>query len=211
MPWWTILLHLLTAALGTFQHLLRYNVMSAVGSIATESKNLDIEKPLALDRRGFAPRKERTLMLLGGVKSSSPPPRPPTMPPGRRPAVSVSGSRRLSPGARCARRNRGCDSGQMFRRTASAWVESGTSCGRRIFVRPPGIFQVEHGQTISERRIKRTSPGLAIVRAVSCSAARTVGQPSYSWTAVMSAPSLRSSVMAAQGLTTGAVSAPRRA
>jgi hypothetical protein len=51
---------------------------------------------------------EGAVKLLGGVKTSSLRPRPPTMRPCRRPAVSAWGIGRLSPGAQCARRNRGC-------------------------------------------------------------------------------------------------------
>jgi hypothetical protein len=69
------------------------------------------------------------------------------------------------------------DSGQMSRRTASASFESGTSCGRRIFISSPGVRQTDFAKLISGRRMSRTSPGRVMVSERSWSAARSVGHP----------------------------------
>ena len=58
-----------------------------------------------------------------------------------------------------------CVSGQTSRSTTSAWRESGTSCGRRIFIRSAGIRHVADGQMISFRLMYLTSPGRTIVSA----------------------------------------------
>jgi hypothetical protein len=63
-------------------------------------------------------------------------------------------------------------------------------------MRSAGICQVAFGQLISERRMSRISTGLVMVSAMSCRAARTVGQPSYSSIDTIRAPSWRSSVIA---------------
>ena len=103
------------------------------------------------------------------------------------------------------------DSSQIPRKTTRACSDRCTSCGRRIFMRSAGMRQTDFGKTISERRMCRTSPGRVIVKATSCKAARSVGQPSYSSIERISAPSCRSSVMAARCCTIGRRSAPRSA
>jgi len=88
------------------------------------------------------------------------------------------------------------DAPQMPRKAARACGESGTSWGRLIFIRSGGMHHLAFGKLISDRRMRLVSPGRAIVNARNWSAARTVGQPSYSSMEVINAPSSRSPVMA---------------
>jgi hypothetical protein len=89
-----------------------------------------------------------------------------------------------------------CDRSQTSRRTARACRDSGTSWGRRIFMRSVGIVHELFCHTISERLMNRTSPGRVMVKATNWMAARSVGQPSYSSIEVIKAPSCHSSVIA---------------
>jgi len=60
------------------------------------------------------------------------------------------------------------DSGQTSRSISIACLESGTSWGRRIFIRSAGMCQTAFSKLISDRRIPRTSPGRVMVSATSC-------------------------------------------
>ena len=67
--------------------------------------------------------------------------------------------------------------GEMSSNTWMAWRDSGTSCGRRIFMRTAGTCQIAFSRSNSFCFAPRTSPGRAQVRIWNFSAATTVGQP----------------------------------
>lgn len=120
---------------------------------------------------------------------------------------------RAQDGSDAGRRGGLCRSArEVSCRMASACVDNGIRCGRRILVWLGGMVQTAFSKgLVGSHSASRSSPGRGKRSATSCSAALVVGWPSKPSMARSRPPKAFSSVMAARCVTFGVVSAPRRA